>query len=79
LEGGKRLYVGGDYCSGGGEFVLRVFGEPEVGGTSLLGILGTGARISIRYLGARKPDKLLLAGREETWFGQSWSAHQAAG
>jgi hypothetical protein len=49
------------------------------GGTGLLGVLGTGARIALRYPGARKPDRLLLAGREETRFGQSWSAHQAAG
>ena len=38
----------------------------------MLGVLGTGARISIWYPGARKPDRLLLAGREEPWFGQSW-------
>ena len=38
------------------------------GGTGLLGVLGTGAKISLRYPGARKPDRLLLAGREETWF-----------
>jgi hypothetical protein len=31
----------------------------------LLGVLGTGARISLRYPGAREPDRLLLAGREE--------------
>jgi hypothetical protein len=43
----------------------------------LLGVLGMGARIALRYPGARKPDRLLLAGREETRFGQSWSAHQA--
>jgi hypothetical protein len=44
---------------------LGVFGESEVGGTGLLGVLGTGARISLRYPRAREPDRLLLAGREE--------------
>jgi hypothetical protein len=48
-----------------------------MGGTGLLGVLGTGARIALWYPGARKPDRLLLAGREETRFGQSGSAHQA--
>jgi hypothetical protein len=42
-----------------------------MGGTRLLGVLGTGARISIWYLGAKKLDRLLLAGREEPWFGHS--------
>ena len=51
-----------------GEFVLWVFGEPEVGGTGLMGVLGMGARISLRYHGARKPGRLLLAGKEETQF-----------
>ena len=41
------------------------FGESEAGGTSLLGFLGMGARISLRYPGAMEPEKLLLAGREE--------------
>ena len=45
--------------------VLGFFGESEVGGTSLLGVLGTGAKISLWYPGAREPDRLLLAGREE--------------
>ena len=44
---------------------LGVFGELEAGGTSLLGVLGTGPRISLRYPRAREPDKVLLAGREE--------------
>ena len=35
------------------------------GGTGLLGVLGTGARISLRYHGAREPNRLLVAGREE--------------
>jgi hypothetical protein len=35
------------------------------GGTGLLGVLGTGARIFLRYLRARELDRLLLAGREE--------------
>ena len=34
-------------------------------GIGLLGVLGTGARISLRYPRAREPDRLLLAGREE--------------
>jgi hypothetical protein len=40
------------------------FGESEAGGTSLLGFLGMGARISLRYPRARELDRLLLAGRE---------------
>jgi hypothetical protein len=51
--------------SGVRSFVLGVFGESEAGGTGLLGVLGTGARISLRYPGARELDRLLLAGREE--------------
>jgi hypothetical protein len=67
LEGGKTVCLRCLFfwC---GEFVLWVFGEPEAGGTGLLGVLGTGARISLRYPGAREPDRLLLAGREETRF-----------
>jgi hypothetical protein len=51
--------------SGVRSLILVDFGESEAGGTSLLGVLGTGARISLRYPGAREPDRLLLAGREE--------------
>jgi hypothetical protein len=51
--------------SGVRSLVLGVFGESEAGGTSLLGVLGMGARISLQYPGAREPDRLLLAGREE--------------
>jgi hypothetical protein len=51
--------------SGVRSLVLGVFGESEVGGTSLLGFLGMGARISLRYPRAREMDRMLLAGREE--------------
>ena len=63
MEGGKTVCLRCLFfwC---GEFVLWVFGEPEVGGTSLLGFLGMGARISLRYPGSRETDRLLLAGRE---------------
>jgi hypothetical protein len=44
---------------------LEVFGESEVGGTGLLGVLGMWARISLWYPGAREPDRMLLDGREE--------------
>jgi hypothetical protein len=53
------------YFSSGRSLILVVFGESEAGGTDLLGVLGTGARISLRYPGARELDRLLLAGREE--------------
>jgi hypothetical protein len=56
-----------------GEFEFCSWGRIITGGTGLLGVLGMGARISIWYPGARKQDRLLLAGREETRFGQSWS------
>jgi hypothetical protein len=51
--------------SGVRSLVLGVFGESEAGGTGLLGVLGTGARISLWYPGAREPNRLLLAGKEE--------------
>jgi hypothetical protein len=51
--------------SGVRSLVLGIFGESEAGGTGLLGVLGTGARISLWYPGAREPDRLLLDGREE--------------
>jgi hypothetical protein len=40
-------------------------GESEVGGTGLLGVLGTRARISLWYPGDWESDRLLLAGKEE--------------
>jgi hypothetical protein len=64
----ERIYFCGRFSveiSGVRSLVLGVFGESEAGGTGLLGVLGTGARISLRYPGAREPDRLLLAGREE--------------
>jgi hypothetical protein len=63
-----RIYFCGRFSveiSGVRSLALGVFGESEAGGTGLLGVLGTGARISLRYPGAREPDRLLLAGREE--------------
>jgi hypothetical protein len=45
--------------------VLEFFGESEAGGTGLLGVFGTRARISLRYPGAREMDRFLLASREE--------------
>jgi hypothetical protein len=51
--------------SGVRSLILVVFGELEAGGTGLLGVLGMGARISLRYHGAREPGRLLLASREE--------------
>jgi len=45
--------------------IFGFFGESEAGGTGLLGVLGTGARISLRYPRAREPDRMLPAGREE--------------
>ena len=45
--------------------VLGFFGESEVGGTGLLGVLSMGVGISLRYPGAREPNRLLLAGKEE--------------
>jgi hypothetical protein len=64
----RRIYFYGGFSveiSGVRSLILGVFGESEAGGTGLLGVLGTGARISLRYPGAREPDRLLLAGREE--------------
>ena len=54
--------------SGVKSLILGVFGESKARGTGLLGVLGTGARISLQYPGSRKPNMLLLAGREETRF-----------
>ena len=72
LEGGKTVCMKCLFF-GCGEFVLWVFGEPEAGGTGLLGVLGTGAKISLRYLGAREPNRMLLASREEnTVLGSVW-------
>jgi hypothetical protein len=68
---GRRIYFCGRFLCGDfgvWSLILVDFGESEAGGTGLLGVLGTGARISLRYPGARKPDRLLLAGREETRF-----------
>jgi hypothetical protein len=72
LEAGSILGAGyifvGDFSveiSGVRSLVLGVLGELEAGGTGLLGVLGTGARISLRYPGAREPNRLLLAGMEE--------------
>jgi hypothetical protein len=62
FEGEDIFFCGDLWCE---EFGFGVFGESEAGGTGLLGVLGTGARISLRYPGAREPDRLLLAGREE--------------
>ena len=45
--------------------ILVDFGESEAGGTGLLGVLGTGARISLWYPGDRESNRLLLASREE--------------
>ena len=45
--------------------ILVDFGESKARGTSLLGVFGTGARISLWYPRARESDRLLLAGREE--------------
>jgi hypothetical protein len=53
------------------ESLSSVVGKDQYGGTGLLGVLGTRAKISIWYPGARKPDRLLLAGREEPRFGKS--------
>jgi hypothetical protein len=64
----ERIYFCGRFSveiSGVRSLVLGVFGESEAGGTGLLGVLGMGARISLRYPGARESDRLLLAGREE--------------
>jgi hypothetical protein len=60
----RRIYffVG---ISGVRSLVLGGFGESEAGGIGLLGVLGTGARISLQYPGGRELDRLLLAGREE--------------
>jgi hypothetical protein len=55
----------GDFSVEIRSLVLGVFGESEAGGTGLLGVLGMGAKISLRYPRAREPDRLLLAGREE--------------
>jgi hypothetical protein len=41
-----------------------------VGGTRLLGVLGFGGQDSLRYPGAREPDRLLLAGSMVSQFGQ---------
>jgi hypothetical protein len=77
LQKGDDSFVGGNivlwriFCgdlAGVRSLALGVFGESKEGGTSLLGVLGTGARISLRYPGARESDRLLLAGREETRF-----------
>ena len=65
---GRRIYFGGIFfveISGVRSLALGVFGESEAGGTSLMGVLGTGARISLWYPGARESDRLLLVGREE--------------
>jgi hypothetical protein len=51
--------------SGVRSLALGVFSESEVGGIGLLGVLGTGARISLRYPRAREPNRLLLVGKEE--------------
>jgi hypothetical protein len=71
-EGGsilRRGYISvGDFSmeiSGVRILVLGGFGESEAGGTSFLGVLGMGARISLWYPRAREPDRLVLAGREE--------------
>jgi hypothetical protein len=64
----RRIYFCGRFSveiSGVRSLVLGFFGESEAGGTGLLGVLGMGARISLRYPGAREMDRLLLAGREE--------------
>ena len=45
--------------------ILVDFGESEARGTSLLGVLGTGARISLWYPRARELDMLLLVATEE--------------
>jgi len=71
--GGGSIFGGGE-SSGFGvlNFLVLSWGsavwEDHYGGTGLLGVLGTRARICIWYLGARKPDRLLLDGREETRF-----------
>ena len=82
-KGGESIFEGSIYfcgrfsveISGVRSLTLGVFGEPEVGGTGLLGVLGTGDRISLWYPGAREPDRLLLAGwvvsRFWVGFGQS--------
>jgi hypothetical protein len=50
----------GDFIGGGFSWIWReeslssVVGRISTGGTGLLGVLGTGARISIWYPGARK-------------------------
>ena len=51
--------------SGVRSLALGFFGESEAGGTGLLGVLGTGARIPLRYPGAREMDRLLLACKVE--------------
>jgi hypothetical protein len=53
------------YFSSWRSLILVVFGESEAGGTALLGVLGTGARISLQYPRARESDRMLLVGREE--------------
>jgi hypothetical protein len=52
-------FYGGFDCGGfswiwGEESLSSVVGRISTGGTGLLGVLGTGARISIWYPGARK-------------------------
>jgi hypothetical protein len=51
--------------SGVRSLILGVFGEPEARGTSLLGVLGIGAKIYLWYPIAKEPDRMLLAGMEE--------------
>jgi hypothetical protein len=52
-------FYGGFYCGGVFSWIWReeslssVVGRISTGGTGLLGVLGTGARISIWYPGAR--------------------------
>jgi hypothetical protein len=53
-EGRGIIFLEGSLGFAGSEFEFYSRGRIIMGGTGLLGVLGTGARISIWYPGARK-------------------------
>jgi hypothetical protein len=57
-----RFFCGDLWCE---EFGFGGFWESKARGIVLLGVLGTGARISLRYPRTGELDRLLIDGKEE--------------
>ena len=81
LGGGSILEEGLDLClayfSGVGSLIFGVFFVNHCRGHRVARGFGHGGQDFLQYPRAREPDRLLLAGWEDSRFGQCWSVQQA--